>query len=108
MARDYIVFDGGYNTGTGQGAWAVVLIKGGKERLLDYGMVKKSSSSDIEWVAAERAAEWARRERVKLVKGDFRACVNGMSERHPDLTWEWIPSKGNAADKWAKPYEELL
>ena len=108
MPRDYIAFDGGYNTGINQGAWAIVLVRDGKEKLLDYGIEHHSKSSDMEWIAAKRAVAWARSERVKVIKGDFLACINRMAWQHKEFSWEWIPSKGNPADKWAKPHEELI
>lgn len=104
----YLVFDGGYFGGLGVGAWAVVLVDGGKEELIDYGYKKNSSSSDVEWVAAQKAAEHAQRLGVKLVQGDFMACLEGMARKYPGIEWEWVPSKSNIADKYAKFYPELI
>lgn len=103
----YLVFDGGYFGGLGVGVWAVVCIDGGKEELIDYGCKRKTSSSDIEWEAARRAEYHARRMNVDLIQGDFLACIEGMAREHPDIEWEWIPSRSNAADKYAKYYPEL-
>lgn len=83
-------------------------MKGNKESLISVGHVNNSSSTDIEWMAAEMAAKYAKEMGVSLVKGDFKACLKGMREKHPKIKWEWIPSKSNPADKYAKYYPELV
>jgi len=103
----FIYFDGGYNGGLGVGTWAVVLVRDGKETLLEYGHVYKSTSTELEWVAADKALEYARWLKVKIVFGDYRACLKGMKRDHPDIDWRWVRSAGNVADKFTKYYPEL-
>lgn len=104
----YLVFDGGYFGGLGVGVWAVVVVDGPDERLLAYGHKRHTSSSDIEWEAAREAEQHARDLGIGTIKGDFMACLEGMAKKHPDITWEWVPSRSNAADKYAKYYPELM
>lgn len=104
----YLVFDGGYFGGLGLGVWAVVLVQDGHEELLEYGHKRKTSSSDIEWEAAHRAALLADDLGVEHIKGDFLACIHGMARKRPEIRWEWVPSRSNIADKYAKYYPELI
>jgi ribonuclease HI len=104
----YIVFDGGYISGLKMGAWAVVLVDRNKHRLVGYGIEEKSKSSDMEWIAAHAAMDYGRKLGVRKLKGDFKACIEGMQRDYPEFHWEWIPSKSNVADKYAKPHQELV
>lgn len=105
----HLVFDGGYSQAHKQGVWAVVKVDGASEELIEIGYCKDvRSSSDIEWVAAERAAFHAEELGIELIQGDFASCINGMSKTHEHLDWEWIPSRSNVADKYAKFYPELM
>lgn len=103
-----IYFDGGYNDGLGVGTWAVVLVRrDGSETLLEYGHVYRANSTKLEWEAARKALEYARWLRVKVVYGDYKACIKGMKQDHPDIDWRWVRSKGNLADRFTKYYPEL-
>lgn len=104
----FIAFDGGYHTSYRAGAWAVVLVENDKEKLISYGTMDSESSTNIEWYAAEIAAEVAAQHNVKVIKGDFKACIKRMNELYPQFEWVWIKSKSNPADKWAKYYPELV
>lgn len=104
----YLVFDGGYNNGLRIGTWAVVSVEGAKETLLEVGHVNNSSSTEIEWIAAEKAVEYAKKMNVTLIQGDLKACLKAMRKKHPEIEWEWVSSKANIADKYAKYYPELL
>lgn len=104
----YLVFDGGYNVGLRVGTWAVVAVEGAKETLIGVGHVNNSSSTKIEWIAAEKAAEYAKDLNVHLIQGDLKACLKDMRKRYPEIEWEWVPSKSNIADKYAKYYPELV
>lgn len=103
----YLVFDGGYNDGLGVGTWAVVLVNNGREILLEYGHEYRSTSTALEWIAARKALEYARWLGVSVVYGDYKACIKGMGEDHPDIDWRWVSSKGNVADRFTKYYPEL-
>lgn len=104
----YLAFDGGYFSFNNSGAFAVVLVDDTTEKLIAYGIEHDTSSSEIEWIAARWAQIYAERLGVKVIKGDFRHCVNGMKEEYPQYEWEWIPSGKNPADKFAKYLPELI
>lgn len=107
MPTDYIAFDGGYNTGKNIGAWAVVLVRGGKEELLEHGILRDSDSMKAEFEGAHRAAHWAEEKGIRTIRGDSKGCLEWMVWEYPEFEWSWVRSKGNPADKYAKPYEGL-
>lgn len=108
MPKDYIAFDGSWHEGRNAGAWAVVLVKDGKEELLEYGILRDSDSMKAEFAAAERAAHWAEEKGVRTIRGDSKGCLEWMKWEFEEFSWEWVKSKGNPADKFAKSnYEEL-
>lgn len=104
----YLAFDGGFFPIKNAGAFAVVLVDDTEEKLIAYGIEYDTSSSDIEWVAARWAQIYAERLGIKVIKGDFAYCIEGMSEEYPQYKWEWIPSSSNPADKFAKYLPELV
>ena len=108
VPKDYIAFDGSWNISQNTGAWAVVLVKDGKEELLEYGILRDSDSMKAEFAAAERAAHWAEKKSIKTIRGDSKGCLGYMRWEFEDFLWEWVRSKGNPADKFAKyQFEEL-
>jgi len=104
----YIAFDGGYFPNHKSGVFAVVKVEDHKEELITYGIEQNTNSSDIEWVAARWAQIYAERLGIQTIRGDFVQCINGMKKEYPQHDWEWIPSKSNPADKFAKYLPELL
>lgn len=104
-----IYYDAGWNVGTNDGAYAIVLVDdSGREHLLDYGHVQNSNSSEMEHMAARKAGEWARGYGVSRVRGDFVPSLDRARERYPEITWEYVRSQGNVADKFAKVYKCLI
>ncbi|MCA1807764.1 MAG: hypothetical protein LC687_07950 [Actinobacteria bacterium] len=104
-----IYYDAGYQVHRQQGAYAIVLVDAkGHEHLLDYGFVSHSSSSEMEHLAAAKAGGWAREYGVSLVRGDFVPSLERAQRDFPDIRWEYVRSKGNCADKFAKVYEVLI
>jgi ribonuclease HI len=103
----FIAFDGGYHTSYRAGAWAVVLVEDDHETLMMFDTMQAECNTDVEWYAAHMALMVARAKKVKVIKGDFKACIRKMSELYPEFEWVWIRSKSNPADKYAKYLPEL-